>query len=169
MKTRSTLMVSIVTLMFVMPLLAVFSAPAMAAEKQGLSSSTSTIAPSYANYAPRPGDEKLKRDPAFVDYANSRIFIPASNPTQVYVVLRGYLPDACHQLRVAIGPTDAQNTISLQVYSLFDPSVSCVSVLQAFNVTIPLGTFASGHYTVMVNGRMLGEFDVRPSNTITSS
>ncbi len=167
MKTRSTLMVSIVTLMFVMPMLAGFSSPAMAAEKQGLSSTTSTISPSNASYSPRAGDEKLKRDTAFVDYANSYIFIPASNPTQVYVVLRGYLPDPCHQLRVAISPTDAMNTISMQVYSLVDPSVSCVTVVQAFNVTIPLGTFASGHYTVLVNGRILGEFDIGPRTTIT--
>jgi hypothetical protein len=47
----------------------------------------------------------------------------------------------------------------VDVYSLTDSSTICVQVLEPFNVNIPLGDFPAGHYTVLVNGDMAGEFD----------
>jgi hypothetical protein len=119
--------------------------------------SAPSIAPS--GYEPQPGDDKLKRDQVFLDTENSRLVVMESLPVQVSVLLNGNLSDPCHQLRVVVTPTNAENQIKLDVYSVFDPSKACITVIQPFNATIPLGNYAGGHFTVFVNGQLLGEFD----------
>ncbi len=47
----------------------------------------------------------------------------------------------------------------LDVYSVVDPSLVCIMVIKPFNVTIPLGTFSGGHFSVFANGQLIGEFD----------
>jgi hypothetical protein len=54
---------------------------------------------------------------------------------------------------------DANNNIAVDVYSVVDPAVICIQVLQAFQASVNLGSFPSGHYTVTVNGELGGEFD----------
>jgi hypothetical protein len=72
--------------------------------------------------------------------------------------LVGALPDPCHLLRITEASSTASNIINIQVYSLFDPSTACITVLKPFAVTYPLGTFSNGKYTVYVNGTRLGTF-----------
>ena len=110
-------------------------------------------------YEPQPGDVKLTRGEVFVDLENSRLQTISSQPVQVTAVLTGNLPDPCHQLRVVVTQPDKSNTINLEVYSLTDPSVNCITVIKPFEATISLGSFSSGHYTVYANGELLGEFD----------
>jgi predicted small lipoprotein YifL len=113
-----------------------------------------------SGYEPQSGDSKLKRDQVFLDVENSSLVTMESYPVQVSVVLNGNLSDPCHQLRVVVSPANAQNQINLDVYTVFDPSVACITVLKPFNATIPLGNYAGGHYTVNVNGQLLGEIDL---------
>jgi hypothetical protein len=114
-----------------------------------------------SGYEPQPGDEKLKRDPVFLEMENSDVVVVAYEPSQAFANLVGNLSDPCHNLRVVVTPPDTQNTINLEVYSLVDPSTACITVLEPFTATIPLGTYASGHYVVMVDGTRLGEFDTQ--------
>jgi hypothetical protein len=111
-----------------------------------------------SGYEPQPGDESLKRDQVFLDLESSRIFIAASDPIQVKAILNGNLSDPCHKLRVVVTLPDASNTIKLEVYSRVDTSTACITVLKPFSATIPLGSYTTGRYTVMVNGEKLGEF-----------
>jgi hypothetical protein len=41
-----------------------------------------------------------------------------------------------------------------------DASQACITVLKPFSATIALGSyFSGGHFTVFVNGELVGEFD----------
>jgi hypothetical protein len=109
-------------------------------------------------YEPQPGDENLKRDQVFVDIANSRFSTPDAPTSQVQVVLQGNLPDPCHSLRVVVPPPDSNNVINLDVYSVVDPGEACITVLEPFTASIPLGFYPNGQFTLMVNGERLGDF-----------
>jgi hypothetical protein len=111
-----------------------------------------------SGYEPLPGDASLTRDQVFIDLENSQIVTSPSEPTQVQAILQGNLSDPCHNLRVVVTPPDLQNTLFLEVYSLVDPDTACITVIEPFTATIPLGSYPSGQYTVMVNGILLGEF-----------
>ena len=65
----------------------------------------------------------------------------------------------CHELRVVIGEPDAGKMIDIEVYSVTDPDAVCAQVVEPVEVSIPLGSFPAGHYTVRVNGQEAGEFD----------
>jgi hypothetical protein len=118
---------------------------------------TPPIPPS--GYEPQPGDDKLKRDQVFLDAEGSRLIYSGEPPLRVSLTLSGNLSDPCHQLRVVVTPASANREIKLDVYSLFDPNKACITVLQPVNVTIPLGVYNAGHYSVYVNDDFVGEFD----------
>jgi hypothetical protein len=111
-----------------------------------------------SGYEPQPGDENLTRGQVFLDLASSQIISSAAEPSKVQAILQGNLPDPCHSLRVVVTPPDAQNVINLEVYSLVDPGAVCITVLKPFTASIPLGSYSTGQYSVMVNGEKLGEF-----------
>ena len=133
------------------PIVPAYPAPAMPIVP------TPTIIPS--GFEPQPGDASLTRDQVFLDLANSKILVQEGLPIQASAQLVGNLSDPCHQLRVVVTPSDASNRINLDVYSVFDRSTACITVLKSFDATIPLGHFPSGHYSVYVNDQLLGEFD----------
>lgn len=112
-----------------------------------------------SEYSPQPEDDKLKRSTIQLDLEASDILVMESFPVQVNVNLRGSLPDPCHELRVVASEPDSDNHISLEIYSLADPSKACITVIEPFEATISLGSFPEGTYTIIVNGETLGEFD----------
>ena len=113
--------------------------------------------PSKNPIAPQPEDENLTRGDAFVH--ESSLVIRESFPPQISVMLSGDLPTPCNNLRAVINPPDGENKIIVEVYSVVNPDMVCAQVLQPFEESIDLGTYPSGHYTVWVNGEMVGEFD----------
>lgn len=110
-------------------------------------------------FAPQPGDDKLTRGDVTLDMTASRLNFSGTEPNEVSANLNGFLPDPCHQLRIKPTPADTQNKITLDVYSVFDSKTACTTVIQPFQVIYPLGSFSSGHYSVFVNGELIGEFD----------
>lgn len=108
-------------------------------------------------YQPKPGDSALKRGPAFVE--GHDLLILESYPLQFMLTLRGNLPTPCNQIRVMVAAPDANNVITVDVYSLSDPNLLCAEVIQPFEVNLPLGSFAAGHYRLMINGEPGAEFD----------
>ncbi|HEX9091614.1 MAG TPA: hypothetical protein VF831_08995 [Anaerolineales bacterium] len=110
-------------------------------------------------YEPQPGDENLMRGEVFIDVDSSKLLTSGTQPIQVTALLQGNLPDPCHRLRLVAAQPDKSNSINLEVYSLADPGVICITVLRPFEASVPLGSFPGGHYTVYVNGELLGEFD----------
>lgn len=108
-------------------------------------------------YSPQPIDSSVERGNVFIE--NSDLLIMESLPVQITLVLEGNLPTPCNQLRVAAHPPDEQNRIQVEAYSVFDPDEICIQVLEPFKANITLGSFPTGHYSVWVNGEMVGEFD----------
>lgn len=108
-------------------------------------------------YAPRPGDERLTCAGVYLD--STDLLVMESYPPQFMLMLKGNLPTPCHELRVVSSEPDAENRINLEVYSVADPDAMCIMMLQPFEQNIPLGSFASGHYTIWVNGEQAAEFD----------
>jgi len=113
--------------------------------------------PSTNPLGPKPSDGKLTRGSAFIQ--ESGLLIRESYPPQISLTVSGDLPNPCHELRVGVSVPDAENKILADVYTVVDPNMSCIQVLKPFRENIDLGTFQSGHYTVWVNGEMVGEFD----------
>jgi hypothetical protein len=108
-------------------------------------------------YTPREEDSKLSRSLVYID--SSQLNIMESYPLQFSLRLVGSMPTPCHQLRIVISPADNKKRILIDAYSLFDPEMMCVEMLQKFDVTLPLGSFTSGHYSIWVNGSKISEFD----------
>jgi hypothetical protein len=106
---------------------------------------------------PQPGDAGLSRGNVYLE--STDLLILESYPIQFNLYLSGNLPTPCNQLRVQVNEPDAENRIYIEVYSVSDPNAMCVQVLEPFDTTISLGSFPTGHYTVFVNGEMIGEFD----------
>lgn len=116
-----------------------------------------TDEPNLPDFLPQPGDANLIR--ATVTIHSADLLIRESFPPQISLGLKGDLPTPCHQLRAEIHNPKSENKISVDVYSVVHPNDTCVQVLKPFEEYINLGTFATGHYSVIVNGETVGEFD----------
>ncbi len=110
-------------------------------------------------HAPKDSDKNWQRGNAFVDAAASELLILESYPLQFTLVLHGELPTPCHQLRLAVNVPDKENNIHIEAYSVVDPDMACIQVLEEFETTVSLGSFPAGHYTIIVNGEKVAEFD----------
>jgi hypothetical protein len=63
-------------------------------------------------------------------------------------------------LRAEVSEADNQNNIYVELWSLSEPGVVCVQMLQSFETSIPLGSYPAGDYSVFVNGEKAGEFSI---------
>jgi hypothetical protein len=108
-------------------------------------------------FSPKPGDANLSRGNVFIQ--ETSLLIRESYPPQISLTLKGDLPTRCHQLRAEIKEATSDNKINVEVYSIVNPDLICTQVLEPFEVSLGLGTFPTGHYTVYVNGELAGEFD----------
>ena len=107
-----------------------------------------------APWAPAAGDENLKRGNIFID--TTEILILESFPMQYMLHVQGRLPTPCHLLRAVVTGPDAQNQIQVEVYSLVEAKI-CTDVIKPFDISIPLGSYSTGKYSVWVNGTQVGE------------
>jgi len=106
-------------------------------------------------YVPQPGDSALQRSNAYLN--STEISLMESFPPQVGLRLAGNLPTPCHQLRVAVSEPDAKKNIPIDVYSVVQKDVVCVEVLQPFEVSLNLGSYPQGNYSLLVNGAEIGQ------------
>lgn len=109
-------------------------------------------------YEPQLSDGKLSRGNANLEYINFRQL--ESLPVQVALELQGYLPNGCHLLRVAAKTPDAENRIYIEVYSVYSMDMMCPDVIKPFEISLSLGSFPPGHYSIWVNGELKGEFEL---------
>jgi hypothetical protein len=116
-----------------------------------------TSTPISQPFSPQPGDINFSRGEVFID--STDLLIMESFPIQIALVLKGNLPTPCNKLRVVTNPPDDQNRIQVEVYSVINPAETCIQVLEPLDANIMLGSFPTGHYSVWVNGKMVGEFD----------
>ncbi len=104
---------------------------------------------------PLPNEEKMVRGSVIIE--ESDLLILESYPPQFVLSLKGTLPTPCHFLRANVGKPDAEKRIQVEVYSLAEPDVICIQIVQPFDVNLPLGSFTDGPYTVLVNDQKVGE------------
>jgi hypothetical protein len=108
-------------------------------------------------FAPQPGDENLTRGNVFIQEMD--ILIRESFPPQIALSLSGELPTPCHQLRIQVNDPDAENRINVEVFTVVNPDLACIQVVEPFEANVNLGSFPAGHYSVWVNDELAGEFD----------
>jgi hypothetical protein len=118
---------------------------------------TGSEEPAPGPYAPGKGDESMKRGEVYID--SQEILTLESFPPQFRLHVEGSLPTPCHELRAVVGEPNAQNQIPVEMYSLVDPNVECIQMLEAFEADISLGSYSSGSYTVFVNGEEAGQIN----------
>lgn len=79
-------------------------------------------------------------------------------PPRAAIVITGYMPSVCNELRIEISPPDEQFRVFIDVYSLIDPDIQCDNVFQQFEAEILLGTYSPGRFSVWVNDALAGDF-----------
>ena len=79
-------------------------------------------------------------------------------PPRAAIVIAGYMPSVCNELRIKINPPDEQFRVFVETYSLIDPDLQCDNVFQQFEAEILLGIYSSGRYTIWVNDIPAGDF-----------
>lgn len=107
---------------------------------------------------PLPNEENLQRGQVFIEMAE--ISVPESAPATAILHLKGSLPTPCHHLRAEVSKPDAENRIMVKIYSLVDPNLVCMQVIQSFDSQFSLGKYKSGNYTVWINGEKIGKFSL---------
>ena len=137
--------------------LSLLSSSGSAALTTSTTSTSSSSATSLLS-STQTGTQKLLRDKVFLNLDKSYLIVSKEYPIQVEAVISGWLPDPCHILKTATKASIIDNIINIEVYSLYDPTQACITVLQPFTTKVPLGTFGKGAFVVMVNGEKLGSF-----------
>ncbi len=107
-------------------------------------------------YMPAAEDANMSRGEAFID----SVEVLAQNGGPLKLAMAGNLPTPCHQLRVEVTPPDAQNKITVSVYSVAPSGENCTQVLAPFQAEVALPTIGAGKYSVVVNDQPAVEFQV---------
>lgn len=102
--------------------------------------------------------ENAQRGEVFI--SDAQLLVMESYPVQVQLRISGELPTPCHQFQADVAEADANNEVHVQVYSLVDPEIMCVQVMEPFEegVAIPMQGQADGKYSLWLNGELVGEF-----------
>lgn len=110
-------------------------------------------------YAPQSGDSSLMVGDLKIDSAS--VALAESQPPQVMVNFAYFPPTPCYQLRVEASGPDAQNQINLKAYGVAEKDKPCALMALAtpLPISLNLGSLPKGHYTVLLNGSKIGEFD----------
>jgi hypothetical protein len=107
---------------------------------------------------PLPNESKMARGNVFVD--ESGVILMESFPVQAALLVSGSLPTPCHELKATVSEPDKENNIYVELYSLTDPNMACIQMIEQFETSIPLGSYSSGNYTVYLNGDEVGEINL---------
>lgn len=110
-------------------------------------------------YAPQPGDSDLMTGDITIDSAS--VLSAESQPPQLMVNFAYFPPTPCYQLRLEASGPDAQNQIRLKAYGVAEKDKPCALMPLAtpLQANLNLGSLPKGHYTVLLNGNQIGEFD----------
>ena len=103
-------------------------------------------------------DGGMTRGPVFIDEVE--LVILESFPVQIELVIRGALPTPCASLEWLVEDPDDQGRIQVEAFSLQDPGIDCIQVLQEMEERLPIGSYSGGSYSVWLNGELVGEFEI---------
>jgi hypothetical protein len=113
------------------------------------------IPPASTDMLPKPADQILSLGVA--EFKSAEIIQLQTNPPKYVVHIIGSTPTPCHKLRVSVTLSKSDNRVVMKTYSVFDPRVICLQVIQPFNVTVPLNNLPINDYTVWLNDQLVGE------------
>ena len=110
-------------------------------------------------YAPQAGDSDLMAGDIQVDSAS--VSMAESQPPQLMVNFAYFQPTPCYKLRVEASNPDAKNQINLKAYAVAEKDKPCtlMALSTPLQASLNLGSLPKGHYTVLLNGNQIGEFD----------
>jgi hypothetical protein len=110
-------------------------------------------------YASQSGDSKLMAGDIQIDSAS--VFMAKSQPPQLMVNFAYFQPTPCYQLRVEVSDPNDQNQIDLKAYAVAEKDKPCslMALATPLQASLNLGSLPKGHYTVVLNGNQIGEFD----------
>lgn len=109
-----------------------------------------------ASGSPDPGASGAVDDPVFID--STDILYLESFPVQVHLLVRGSLPTPCHEAVWEV--QHSGDLIDVRLWSTTDAGEVCMTVLEPFDITIPLGAFESASLPVFLNGEEVGRVEV---------
>ena len=97
--------------------------------------------------------------PVYVDSAGLRYL--ESWPVQVQLEVRGSLPTPCHQPVSEV--QDLGDSVDVLLWSVADPEVACIAVLEPFELVIDLGSYTAADKPVLLNGEVVAQMVVGSS------
>lgn len=106
-------------------------------------------------YAPKNDDIQLKQEEVELTSVSLSELYELS-PIRAELHLLGSMPSVCSELRVKVNAPNEAYQIRVEVYSVAEMNVKCNKVFQQFKVSLVMGEYTQGQYTVWVNDRMAG-------------
>lgn len=134
--------------------LAAMEPPADSPDRPVSSDDPNPSTPGGDSWQPRPGDEDLQRGEVEIDSAD--ILVLESYPPQFVLHLVGWKGTPCHELRITVSEPDEQQRIFVEAYTLVDPDVICIQMLEGFDINVQLGSYENGEYSLWLNGQQIG-------------
>jgi len=106
-------------------------------------------------YAPKIEDVSMKEDGVILTAVNfSERYDLAPIRAELHAL--GSMPSVCSELRIKINPPNEQYQIRIEIYSVKDLKLNCENVFQQFEVSLLLGEYSPGQYTVWINDNLAG-------------
>ena len=99
----------------------------------------------------------MSRGPVYIN--ETELLILESFPVQIELVIRGALPTPCSSFEWSVEDPDAKGRIEVEAFSLQDPAIDCIQVLQEMEERLAIGSYSEGSYSVWLNGELVGEFE----------
>ncbi len=100
----------------------------------------------------------VTRGPVYVDETD--LLLAESYPVQAFLVVRGHLPTPCHQARWEVSGPDSQGRIDVELYSEAPEGSVCIMVLEPVELSIRLGSYERGSFSVWLTGEMVQAFEL---------
>jgi hypothetical protein len=106
-------------------------------------------------YAPKTEDLNLKEDGVILTSTSlSERYDLTPIRSELHVL--GSMPSVCNELRINVNPPNSEYQVNIEIYSVADPNRKCENVFQQFKITMLLGEYSPGQYTVRVNENIVG-------------
>ena len=107
---------------------------------------------------PGPIEPGWERGPVYVDSAE--VLRKESHPVQATLLVLGSLPTPCHRIAWDVAGPTKEGRIEVSLYSLTNPELACIQVLESFEQSIPLGSFTEGEFEIVLNGDVIGDIQI---------
>jgi hypothetical protein len=141
-------------LCFVMVLSSCFAQPSP--EPTPTTSGPLVIRPEENPYAPKLEDQKTTKAGVVLTSLDLSERGDAT-PLRSELTILGSMPSVCNEVRVKVDPPDNAYRIYIEIYSIVNPNLNCENVFQQFEITILLGEYSAGQYSIWVNNELVGD------------